>query len=85
MEPELIFESDYSLLHLNYDASRRENAIVWMIGEYVCQVESESVLKNTKLSRLKTINHFISKKLECKELALPDLGFIPGLSATGIG
>ena len=85
VDPDLIFESDHSILHLQYQSSPRENAILWLVGEYVSQVESEAVLKNNKLTRKKITDYLVSRELECRQMSLPELGFIPGLSATGIG
>ena len=73
------------LVHFHFGVSRRENAVVWLIGEYVSLVESEVVLKNNILSRKKLIDHLIAKQFQCQNMCLPDIGFIPEQTATGIG
>ena len=60
--------------------SQRENALLWVIGEYVALVDLEA---NEKQSRV--LNFLRSKISEYQYMASPDLGFIPGLSSTGIG
>ena len=82
---ELVFESDCSLLHFYFNSTCRENAVLWLIGEYVSLVESEVVLKNNSLSSKKIIDHLSTRQLECRNLSLPDIGLIPGLSPMGIG
>ena len=81
----LIFESDHSLLHLYYNVSQRENALLWVIGEYVALVDLEANEKQSRLSQHRVLNFLRSKISEYQYMASPDLGFIPGLSSTGIG
>ena len=78
--PLAIFELDLSILHFYFSPTIPVNAALWLIGEFVSQVETAVVLKNNSLSHKKIMDHLSSKKLECHNISIPDIGFIPGLS-----
>ena len=79
--------SDKELLHLEYPKGLRENAILWLIGNFVELVESEVVLKNHKLNSSSIKGLFKQKKQRARYMAMPELGLIPGLDfdQQGIG
>ena len=74
----LVFETDKSLINLNYNETILSNSIIWLIGEYVALIE-EVVSSNKSLSSYKLLSHLRSRWLECMRLSIPDIGFIPGL------
>ena len=53
IESDFLFETEHSLLHLYFVSSRRENAALWIIGEYVSLVETEVFLKGGRISQRK--------------------------------
>ena len=85
LDQEMIYESDYNLIHLNFPSLLRDNAIVWMIGHYVQFVEEEVVLKGRKVTGRQILGWLGAKAFECRYRAMPELGIIPGIHPTGIG
>ena len=81
----MVFETDHSLLNLYYEVSIMDNAVLWLIGEYISYVESEVLLLDRKISRDSLQSHLKNRFLICRQQAMPDFGFIPGLFATGVG
>ena len=53
IEPTLVFESSYDILHLNFSATHRDNAILWLIGHYLEFIEEHSVITIKELQGLK--------------------------------
>ena len=85
LEPELIFETAYSILHLCFDSLRRDDAVIWLLGNYLEFVEKETYIENRRITS-QQIKGFLSAKVsEAKFRAMRDIGFIPGLDQTGIG
>ena len=85
LEPQLVFESDYNILHLNYPKLVHENTILWLLGQYVDFIEEEVLLKNNNVIVAQFIGRITSNKLCSAYMALPEIGFIPGLHPTGVG
>ena len=85
LDQDLLYETDFSLLNFYFSPTLRENAVIWLIGEFVTLVENEVVNKHSRLSRRSVENCLKARKLECQHMALPDMGLIPGLNPTGIG
>ena len=85
LEPDLIFESDHSILNLYFSLTRRENAILWLLGKYLELVEYETISNCRKISEGKLMGWLIAEKMDSKSLKMPELGFIPGLEREGIG
>ena len=79
VDEDIIYETDHSLLHLYYSESINGNSILWLIAEYIDLVEREVVISNRKLSASHLLNHLRARKFACARLAMPDIGFIPGL------
>ena len=50
LDPFLVDLEDFHLIQLKFDASIHDNAIIWLLGNYVLLVEKEVVSKNNKLS-----------------------------------
>ena len=85
LDSQFIFESDHSILHLYFPKSIRENACIWLIGNYLDLVEKEVLLFGKILTREKLNGWLAAKYSEGKFQAMPDLGFILGIHQTGIG
>ena len=81
----MVFESDHSLIHLYFAETNKRNAILWIIGEYICYVENEVILKGRLLTDSEILNHLKSRLNECRFILMPHLGHIPDLEPTGIG
>ena len=81
----MMFESDYSFLNLSFVKSLKDSTVLWIIGEYVQYVEEEVVLKNRKVNREDLLHHLRTRKLECANVCMDALDFIPGLYPSGIG
>ena len=80
-----VFEADQAFLNLSFTESLRSPAVLWLIGEYVCFIEKESVLRNRRLTSEELMYFLTTSISECKLSRMPNIGFIPGLSQTGIG
>ena len=85
IEPLSTFESDHSLLNLYFTPFQREISILWLIGEYVAFVDRESLTKNRRVSSPEFCHYLRQRWLECKNMAMPFIGIIPGLFPSGIG
>ena len=87
LEPSTSLLDDISVLRLSFARSLRENAILWVIGNYVELVEAEVVLKQNKLDHNTMLGYFRQRKQQSQHQAIPDLGPIPGIdwAPTGIG
>ena len=85
LEIETIYESDYNLIHFNFPQYLRDNAVVWVIGNYIQFVEEEVVRKNRRVLGSQLMGWLKAKALECRYRAMPDIGVIPGIHPTGIG
>ena len=85
LEPGLVTISDKSLLHLDYPGVVRGDTILWLLGSYLEYVEQEVVLQGRRVSSDGLLGFFKLKKIECRYIAMPEIGFIPGLETTGIG
>ena len=81
----LTFESDHSLLHLYYSEPLHGDSVLWLLGEYVDLVESHVSMSNQKLSRSSFLSHIRTRWLQSQHVAMPPIGFIPGLSPSGVG
>merc|ERR1711954_381117 len=46
VSPDLIFESDHNILHLRFSLVQRDEAVVWLLGQYLEYVEKEAILGN---------------------------------------
>ena len=84
LDTSLILESDHSIVNLYFPKSLRDNAILWIIGEYLDYIEN-SILEIKTVKAAETIAHLRSKLILSKNKAIPDLGVIHGLHPTGIG
>ena len=62
LEPDLIFESDHSILNLYFSLTRRENAILWLIGKYLELIEYETISNCRKISEGKLMGWLIAEK-----------------------
>ena len=71
--------SDLRLLRLDFPPSLRENAILWLLGNFVVLVEQEVVSKNNRLDISSIKGLFRQKKDYCNHLAMPHIGPIPGI------
>ena len=85
IEPDMLFESNHSLINLYFESSPLESSILWLIGEYVDLVEKEAVPLNKELRSQNLLCHLRTRKLECLKTSMPDIGFIPGLFQSGVG
>ena len=83
--PDLIFESDHNILHMRFPLVPRDATIVWLLGQYLEYVEKEAILGNKKLHRSHISGWLSAKILESKNIAMMDIGHIPGLDTVGIG
>ena len=79
----LVFETDQSLINLNYNTASTSNSILWIIGEYLVFIDEEKVCSGKSSSSL--LNYLRCRWLECSKLAMPSIGFIPGLFSVGVG
>ena len=79
--------NDQDLISLNFPYSLRENAILWLLGQYIEVVEKEVVLKGVKLDTNFIKCLFKQKKYLARTQAIPDLGIILGVDfdPQGIG
>ena len=59
--------------------------MVWLIGNYVLFIEEQMILKDRRVTGDQLVGWLRAKLLECKNRAMPDLGYIPGVHPTGIG
>ena len=87
LEPSIAFVEESSLLRLNYPKGLRENAVLWLIGNYVELVEKEVICKDKKLDLHSVQGYLKQKKYVAYQHAIPDLGIIPGIDwdPQGIG
>ena len=80
-------DDEWSILRLDFSKGFRENAILWMIGNYIKIVEREVVIKSNKI----TVNSIKGMMKQRKEnslyQALPYLSPINGIDhePQGIG
>ena len=81
----IFFEADDNIINLCFTNLYREEPVVWLIGEYIAYIEQEVVLGNRRVGRDDFLGHLAAKKLECRFMMLPDIGFIPGIDQAGIG
>ena len=85
LESFFIFESDHSIINLYFPKFMSENASIWLVGKYVELVGKEAIL-NGKIITGENLNGWLSAQLlSSKHQSMPNLGFIPGISRTGIG
>ena len=79
LEPSLIIYEDISILQFDFYKGLRENAIIWLLGLFVVNVEKMVVAKEQKLD----VNTFIGILKERKQFSIyrsmPYLGIIPGI------
>ena len=85
LEPVLMYESDYNILNLIYPQSSRENALVWLLGQYLEFVEIEVMIKNRRISRNHIRGWLQAKYAESQHASIPFIGSIYGLFPMGIG
>ena len=78
---------DLAILRLDFFRGLKENAIIWLLGNYIELVESEVIVKENKLQPLSMKGFLKQKKLSAQNQHLPDLGLIPGLDweSEGVG
>ena len=79
LDPFFIQYDDLSLLHLKFSASIHDNAIIWLLGNFILLVEKETVSKNNRLSLPFVMGYLKQLKISHSVQALPDIGFIPGI------
>ena len=85
LESFFIFESDHSIINLHFPKLMSENASIWLVGKYVELVEKEAI-SNGKIITRENLNGWLSAQLlSSKHQSMLNLGFIPGISRTGIG
>ena len=87
LDPFLGEHDDLCLLQLKFSSSIHDNAITWLLGNFISLVEKEVVSKNNNLSLPFVIGAFRQLKISHSIQALPDIGFIPGIDwdTEGIG
>ena len=81
----IALESDHALLNLYYAEPLRGNTILWLIGEYISLVDTIVIIQNQTLRNIHLVSHLRNRWLECRHIAMPDIGFITGLFPTGVG
>ena len=79
LDSSTVLFNDYQILRLDFFKGLRDNAILWLIGIYVELVESEVVLRGNKLDIISAKGFFKQKKQYANNLAIPELGIIPGI------
>ena len=85
MAPDMIFEPDYNVLHLQFMPTQRDLTVVWLLGQYLEYVEKEAIIGNRRLLQNHISGWLSAKLLESRNVAMADLGSIPGLDTTGVG
>ena len=85
IETDLIYETDHNLLNLCFPLSLRDNALIWLLGQYLEYVENEVMVKNLKISREQFGGWLLAKYSEAKSASIPYLGLIPGIYPMGVG
>ena len=85
IEPELVFVTDTNLLNLNFPRLLNESTVIWLLGQYIEFIEDEFLSRGNKVSVSKFKGYVAEAKSNCTNVAMPELGHIPGLTATGIG
>ena len=79
LEPTMVFESSSDILHLNFPKHLNENAILWLLGQYVDFIEEEAFIKSKRVSIHQFIGYLSAKKIDSIYHAMPFIGLIPGL------
>ena len=79
LDPFLGEHDDLCLLQLKFSSSIHDNAIIWLLGNFISLVEREVVSKNNILSLPFVIGFFRQLKTSHSTQALPDISFIPGI------
>ena len=64
VSPDLIFESDHNILHMRFPLVQRDEAVVWLLGQYLEYVEKEAILGNKRLLRGHIVGWLSAKRLE---------------------
>ena len=85
LEPTLVFESNYDILHLNFPCLNHDLTVIWLLGCYLEFIEEESVTANNGISGAQLSGFLGAKFSECKYRAMPSISKIPGLGPSGIG
>ena len=58
---------------------------MWLLGQYVDYIEEEVVKKGNFVLTPQFLGTVSANKQSCSFIAMPDIGFIPGITTTGIG
>ena len=79
LDSTLAMVDEWSILRLDFPKSLRENAILWLIGNFIEIVEHEAVLRENKISCASLKGLLKQKKKEAQFSAMPELGIICGI------
>jgi len=85
IEPTIIYETDYSVLHLCFRRLENDLPIVWLLGQYLAYVEKEVFIDNRTVSGAQIRGWLQSKLPEARNMAMNEIGHITALDPSGIG
>ena len=85
LEPGLGGISDKNLLHLVFSERDREEAVIWLLGCYLQYVEEEVVRQGRVVEASGLVGYLQYQKMRSQYIAMPFLGYIPGVDRLGIG
>ena len=85
LEPVLVFESSYDILHLNFPETKSDNTILWLLGQYLDYIEDESIIKQNKVNASHFQGYISAKLIDSAHVAMPEIYAIPCLNPTGVG
>ena len=77
----------WNILRLDFPKGMRENAILWLVGNYVEIIEKEAVMNENSIAPVSLKGLLKQRKQQSQYSAMPDLGPIAGLDwdLQGIG
>ena len=79
VDNEVAVETDDALLNLDYGSSSREEAIIWLLGNFIRVVEEEIVMRQVGLNEDKLILSLKTRKQGREGRSVVDIGHIPAL------
>ena len=87
LDPNLRINDETVLLHFYFDKGLRENAIVWLLGNFIQLVETHVMSRNQKLDIHSLQGILKERKQLTVYKSMPELGLIPGIdwNPEGIG
>ena len=75
----VLFESDHSLLNLCFTRLLEEDTILWLLGEYVCFINTEVIINSRIATRQNLFGHLEARRQSCQTLRIPPISRIPGI------